>query len=309
MLARRANLLSPRYWTFWREVVRFNALGRRLLASGAVEEPLGALLDREGFSTDFRDWYLLPMAGAVWSTPPVEMGAFPAATLLRFFENHGFLGLATQHPWRTIPGGTSRYLEPLVRPFRDRIRTRVGDLEVRRAGAGVEVRIPGEEPQAFDHAVFACHGDQVLPLLADADPLERGVLGTFRSNPNETLLHTDASLLPAARRGWASWNVRKAGPRRLRVTYHMNRLQPLGASRDLFVSLNEGDTVAPDRVLRRMAYAHPRYDLGAIRAQARWDEVSGRRAVHFAGAYWRYGFHEDGVWSGVRVARALGVDW
>ncbi len=309
VLARRSNLLSRRYWAFWREVVRFNALGRRLLASGALEEPLGAWLGREGFSEDFRRWYLLPMAGAVWSTSPLEMEAFPAATLLRFFENHGFLGLTTQHPWRTIPGGTSRYLEPLCRPFRDRIRTGLQDLEVRRAGPGVQVRIPGEEPQAFDQAVFACHGDQVLPLLPDADALEREVLGSFRSHRNETLLHTDRALLPPARRGWASWNAREAGPSQLRVTYHMNRLQPLGRREDLFVSLNEADAVDPAQVLRRMAYEHPRYDLAALRAQGRWDEVSGRRAVHFAGAYWRYGFHEDGVWSGVRVARALGVDW
>jgi len=308
-LARRSNLLSPRYWSFWREVVRFNALGRRLLASGLLEEPLGGLLDREGFTEDFRRWYLLPMTGAVWSTTPGEMAAFPAATLLRFFENHGFLGLTTQHPWRTIPGGTSRYLEPLVRPFRDHVRTGVAGLEVRRAPEGVVLRIPGEEPHRFDHAVLACHGDQALGLLADADPLEREVLSAFRSNPNETLLHTDAALLPPARRGWASWNVREAGAGRLRVTYHMNRLQPLGASRDLFVSLNEQDTVDPERVLRRMAYEHPRFDLAAVRAQARWAEVSGRRGVHFAGAYWRYGFHEDGVWSGVRVAQALGVDW
>jgi predicted NAD/FAD-binding protein len=185
----------------------------------------------------------------------------------------------------------------------------VAGLELRRAPEGLLLRIPGEEPQRFDHAVFACHGDQVLPLLPDADPLEREVLGAFCSHSNETLLHTDAALLPPARRGWASWNVREAGPGSLRVTYHMNRLQPLGAVRDLFVSLNEGDAVAPDRVLRRMAYEHPRYDLAAVRAQARWAEVSGRRGVHFAGAYWRYGFHEDGVWSGARVARALGVDW
>lgn len=309
VLARRSNLLSMRYWAFWREVVRFNALGRRLLDRGMLEEPLGGLLDREGFSQDFRRWYLLPMAGAVWSTTPEEMEAFPAATLLRFFDNHGFLGLTTQHPWRTIPGGTSRYLEPLMRPFRDRVRMGIAGLEVRRTGEGVDLRIPGEEPQRFDHAVFACHGDQVLPLLVDADPLEREVLGAFRSNPNETVLHTDASLLPARRRAWASWNVREAGTGQLRVTYHMNRLQPLGASPDLFVSLNETDALAPDRVLRRMVYEHPRYDLAAVRAQARWAEVSGRRGVHFAGAYWRYGFHEDGVWSGARVARALGVDW
>lgn len=309
VLARRSNLLSPRYWAFWKEVLRFNHLGRKLLATGVPEEALSEFLDRERFSEDFRRWYLLPMAGAVWSTTPAGMAAFPAATLLRFFENHGFLGVTTQQPWRTIPGGTSRYLEPITRPFRDHIRTGIGIAGIRREGDRVRVAITAEEPQSFDHVVFACHGDQILPMLTDADPLEREILGAFGSNRNEALLHTDTTMLPPKRRAWASWNYRQAGAERLVLSYHMNRLQPLGAARDHLVSLNATDLVDPAKVLRSIPYEHPRFDLAALRAQGRWAELSGRRGVHFAGAYWRHGFHEDGLWSALRVAEGLGVPW
>lgn len=240
-----------------------------------------------------------------------EMMDFPALTLLRFFHNHGMLGIFTQHRWRTIPGGTSRYLEPLTRPFRDRIRCSVEGLRVRRVPGSVEVRVPGEEPQSFDHVIFACHADQALEALDGATTLEREVLGSFRFTPNLTWLHGDASILPAQRRSWASWNVRQdsesSGP--LRVTYHMNRLQPLGSFPDVFVSLNPEGLVEEGRVHRRMRYEHPRFDAKALEAQGRWSDISGRDRIHYAGAYWRHGFHEDGLWSGLRVAQALGVAW
>lgn len=307
----RGNLVRPRFWRFVKEVLRFNRVGRAWLDRGDGGLSLEGFLDRHGFSADFREHYLLPMAGAVWSTSLADMGAFPALTLLRFFHNHGMLGVFTQHRWRTIPGGTARYLEPLSRSFRDRIRLSVRDLRVRRTATGVEVRIPGEEVQRFDHLVFACHADQVLPLLEDAVPLEREVLGAFRFTCNTTWLHGDAAPMPAERRAWASWNVRRApgDAERLRVTYHMNRLQPLATAQDLFVSLNPEGLVAEDRIHRRLVYEHPRFDLAALAAQRRWSEISGRDRLHFAGAYWRYGFHEDGLWSGLRVARALGAPW
>lgn len=311
VLADRMNLFRPRTWAFWREVFRFNRLGFSWLERGDDRTPLGVFLDAHAFSGDFRNHYIIPMAGAVWSTGPQEMLDFPALTLLRFFHNHGMLGATTQHAWRTIPGGTSRYLEPLSRPFQSRIRTGVADLRVRRVDGGVELRIPGEEPLHFDQLVFACHGDQVLPLLESPSPEEREVLSAFRGNVNPTWLHRDASLLPHHRRAWASWNVRRE-PRtddRLLVTYHMNRLQPLATKQDLFLSLNPEGQVDEALVDRKLLYEHPRYDAEAIQAQKRWTQISGIDRLHFCGAYWRYGFHEDGLWSAIRVARSLGVEW
>ncbi len=309
VLTKRSHVLSPRFWCFWREVVRFNTWGERAAREGLAEGlSLKEALDREGFSADFREAYLVPMAGAVWSTPARAMGDFPALTLLRFFWNHGMLGFASQHPWRTIPGGTSTYLDPITRPFSDRIMTGARIQSVHRDAEGVTLTLQGQEPQRFDHVVFACHGDQVLPMLADASDAEREILGAFRTNPTPTWLHTDTSILPKARRGWASWNFRKVADERLLLTYHMNRLQTLGTAQDLLVTLHGEGLVDEAQVIRKLDYEHPRYDLAAVQAQKRWPEISRPdRRTHFAGAYWTYGFHEDGLASGIRVAESLGI--
>lgn len=300
LFTQRRNALRPAFWKFLSEVARFNAWGRGTEPEASIT--LGDVLRREGFSAAFRDNYLYPMAGAVWSTPVDAMDAFPARTLLAFFRNHGMLGLTTQHPWRTIPGGTSRYLEPLTRPFRDRIRTGALLRSVTRGPAGVELKLDGDQALRFDEVVFACHGDQALPLLGDATALEREVLGAFRYRPSPTWLHRDASVLPPRRRAWASWNT--SGPL---LTYHMNRLQPLETGTDWFVSLHPGDRVDPALAAARLDYEHPAYDAAAVAAQARWNEVSGPNRTHFCGAYWGYGFHEDGLVSGYRVADSLGA--
>ena len=306
LLTRRRHLFSPRFWCFWAEVIRFNAWGNALaLDLAAAETPLGEALDGAGFGEDLRQAYVYPMAGAVWSTPAKVMTTFPTLALLRFFRHHGMLGLTSQRPWRTIPGGTSRYLEPMSRPFRDRIHFCAHLHEVTRTGQGVLLRVEGEGSLAFDAVVFACHGHQVLPLLADASPLEEEVLSAFRPNPSPTWLHTDASVLPSRRRAWASWNYRRTGGDDLLLTYHLNRLQPLGASPDLFVTLHAEGQVDESKVLRKFDYEHPRFDLPALRAQQRWGELSGQRHTHFAGAYWASGFHEDGLVSGVRAAHAI----
>ena len=315
LFCERRHLVQPRFYRLWSEVLRFNREAPALLTEpGAERWTLGAWLDAKGFGREMRENYLLPMAGAVWSTTVADMEAFPALTLVRFFRNHGFLGVTTQHPWRTIPGGTGRYLPKLAAPLGDRVvlGARLGGL--RRDAAGVTVPLEGHGELRFDHVVLAVHGDQTLPLLADATPLEREVLGAFRSNPSPAVLHTDTGLLPRHRRAWASWNYRhhpEAG--RLLLTYHMNRLQPLDTATDVFVTLHGEDGLDPAKVQAHMAYEHPRYDLAALASQARWAEVSGPRShhgrTHFAGAYWRYGFHEDGLNSGIRVARDLGVTW
>lgn len=315
LFTERRHLLSPAFYGLWREVLRFNRVARELLAGpGGAGPTLGEYLARHGFSARFKAEYLYPMAGAVWSTTLVDMEAFPAATLVRFFHNHGFLGVSTHHPWRTIPGGTSRYLEPLTRPYRDRIVTGARIISVLRSPSGVHLHLEGEETRVFDQVILACHGDQVLHLLADPSPVEREVFGAFTSNHTPTVLHRDASLLPPQRRGWASWNFRSHGDSgRLVLSYHMNRLQPLATQQDWFVSLHAEDLLAPEAIAGRYAYEHPRFTREAVQAQARWAEVSGPASVHgrthYAGAYWTDGFHEDGVRSGIRVARDLGVSW
>ena len=306
LLTQRHLAFSPRFWRFWREVARFNAWGNALaLDLAAAERPLEEALAREGFSADLRQAYVYPMAGAVWSTPVREMEGFPTLALLRFLRHHGMLGFTTQRPWRTIPGGTSRYLEPIARPFRERIRLGARVAAVTRDGQGVNLALEGEGTLAFDAVVFACHGDQVLPMLADASPLEREILGAFHPNPSPTWLHTDTSILPARRRAWASWNYRRHPDGRLQLTYHMNRLQPLATPRDLLVTLHGAGVVDETQVLRKFDYEHPRFDLAALRAQQRWAEISGTARTHFAGAYWSSGFHEDGLCSGLRVAEAI----
>ncbi len=315
LFTERRHLVDPSFYGLWLEVLRFNRVAQGLLKATDAEGPtLGEYLGQHGFSERFKAQYLYPMAGAVWSTTLLDMEAFPATTLVRFFHNHGFLGVTTHHPWRTIPGGTSRYLEPLTRPYRARIVTGARIISLRRTGTGVHLHLEGEETQVFDQIVLACHGDQVLPLLADPSPAEREVFGAFTSNRTPTVLHRDASLLPAKRRGWASWNFREHGDSgRLVLSYHMNRLQPLATRQDWFVSLHAEDLLDPATIAGRYAYEHPRFTREAIRAQARWAEVSGPASVqcrtHYAGAYGSYGFHEDGVRSGVRVARDLGAAW
>ncbi len=315
LFSERKHLVAPAFFGLWREVIRFNQTARELLKGGdEARLTLGEYLARHQFSERFKANYLYPMAGAVWSTTLADMEAFPAATLARFFHHHGFLGIATHSPWRTIKGGTSRYLDPLSRSFRERIVTGARIISLRRSPKGVHLRLEGQDTLLFDQVVLACHGDQVLPLLADPSPQERAVFGAFTSNRSPTVLHRDPVLMPAHRRGWASWNFRAHGDAgRLLLTYHMNRLQPLATRQDWFVSLHAEDLLDPAAIAGRYAYEHPRFTREAIRAQARWAEVSGPASVHgrthYAGAYWSYGFHENGVESGIRVARDLGVVW
>lgn len=314
LFTERRHLVNPAFYGLWGEVLRFNRGARALLEADIDAGTLGEYLKREGYSARFKSEYLYPMAGAVWSTSLMDMEAFPATTLVRFFHNHGFLGVTTHHPWRTIAGGTSRYLGPLTRPFCERIVTGVQGLRIHRSERGVVLHMEGREPRTFDQVVLACHGDQVLPLLTDASPQEREVFSAFTSNRSPTVLHHDANLLPAKRRAWASWNFRSHGDaNRLVLTYHMNRLQPLSTKQDWFVSLHAEDLLDPANIAGRYDYEHPRYTQAAIQAQGRWAEVSGPASVHgrthYAGAYWGYGFHEDGLKSGIRVARDLGVSW
>ncbi len=309
---RSANVLDRAWRGFLPEIARFNRRAPCLLDEPSPERlTLSEYLARERFGPRLRDHYLYPLAASVWSTPADRIDDFPAATIVRFFKNHGFLGLFTQGKWRSIRGGSSSYIAPLTDPFRERIRLAAPIERISRDSRGVTVHARGLSEERFDEVVIACHGDQVLPMLADATPEETRVFSAFRTNANQARLHTDTRVLPRRRRAWASWNFRRGGARGsgLSVTYHMNRLQALPTSTDYCVSLNSNGDVAPERLVASVEYRHPLFTRDSVAAQRRWADVSGVLRTHYCGAYWGYGFHEDGLASALAVAERLGVTW
>jgi uncharacterized protein len=307
LFAQKKNLLRPAHYRFLREIVRFNRVARELLDDPAgATMTLGAYVRANEFSEDFARNYLYPMAAAVWSTSLEEIQDFPAVTLIRFFENHGFLGVTTQAQWYVLKGGSSAYVEPLTKPYARRIRTSAKILSVSRWGAGVRLRFADNHTEDFDEVVFACHAPQALALLVDATSPERAVLSAFATSRNHTVLHTDEQLLPRRAAARASWNYHLGSDQRgASMTYDMNRLQSLPCRERYCVTLNSGGVIDKNSVLREMMYFHPLMTLEAIRAQARWQEISGRNHTHFCGAYWFYGFHEDGLNSAMRLAQSL----
>jgi predicted NAD/FAD-binding protein len=303
------NLVRPSFHRMLRDVRRFEVEGRRLLAGGDEKATLGDWLCGAGFGREFVEHYVIPMGAAIWSAAPGEFLGIPARTFVRFFANHGLLAARGERiRWRTIAGGSRRYVEALVAPFRDRIRTGLPVLAVQRRRDRVELRTP-EGLHRFDRVVVATPGDRALRLLLDPSDAERRVLGAFRSQANDAVLHTDRSVMPRRRRAWASWSYRiPAEPReRVFVTYHMNRLQGIRSRRELFVTLNGSDRVEPSRVLARLAYHHPVLDAEAVAAQQLHGHVDGVNRTHFCGAGWGHGFHEDGVRSALEVCRRLGT--
>lgn len=309
LFAQRSNLFRPSFHRMVRDILRFNRESRGLLDAGHSETlSLGAYLDQRGYSTIFREKYLIPMGAAIWSTSPQQMLDFPAAYFVRFFFNHGLLAIRDRPQWKTITGGSWKYVEKLTAPYRDRIRLNAPVASVRRYESHVEVQPVCGEAESFDQVVLATHGDQSLRLLADPTPREREVLSHFRCQPNEAVLHTDVSLLPKRRLAWASWNyhVPREPLDRVAVTYQMNMLQGLDAPEQFCVTLNRTDAIQPDKVIAKMRYEHPVYTAEAVAAQRRHAEISGTNRTHFCGAYWGHGFHEDGVKSALAVGRAFG---
>ncbi len=314
LFAQRRNLLRPRFWRLLRAISRFNGEAIAALEDPAAgAESLGDFVRRRGYGQDFLDLYLVPMSSAVWSTPPELMLAFPATTLLRFFHNHGFLGLHTQHPWWTVDGGSRAYVEKLTAGWRDRIRTGCPVTRVRRGDGGVELTSGDGATARFDRVILACHGDQALRLLADPTPAERRILAEFRYQPNAATVHTDAGVMPRTRLAWSSWNYEinqsPEGRAATATHYWMNSLQGVSDRENYFVSIGRPEAIDPARVLRRIAYEHPLFSLGAVQAQAEIPALNaaarGSTETYYAGAWQRYGFHEDGLLSAVRVAELL----
>ena len=308
--AQRSNFLNPQHYLLLKEILRFNRQSLELLDNPQGDNvTLGEYMEAKHFGQRFREFYLYPMASAVWSTSLEKILDFPAATLIRFFDNHGMLGINTNPEWRVIKGGSNTYIKPLGAPFKERIFTGQNLLAVTRTDAGVKLTFDNKELW-FDEVVFACHGNQILPLLPEATETERDVLKNFQTSRNETVLHTDSKILPRNQKARASWNyqVNETSLKGTTLTYHMNRLQSLAAKEDYCVSLNTNGTIDKSTVLRNLVYHHPLYTREAIRAQQQWSEISGKNHTHFCGAYWFYGFHEDGLNSALRVARTMGIE-
>jgi predicted NAD/FAD-binding protein len=312
--AQRKNLLRRRPYRLYGEMRRFNRDAIELLARpDAASLKLGDYLDEHRYSDEFREFYLFPMAAAVWSCAPSVVQEFPAAMLVRFFENHGMLTINGHPQWKTIPGGCGRYIAPLIAPFKERIFLNAQIRTVARDAHGVTLHFRDAHPEMrFDHAVFATNGDRVLPLIENPTDAEREILQNFRTSANDVVLHTDDALLPRNAEARASWNYllhldSRNGHSPVTMTYHMNRLQSLPVAENYCVTLNAHSQIRSDKILRRFVYHHPMYTLDSLRAQRRWAQISGVNRLHFAGAYWFYGFHEDGVNSALRVARSLGI--
>ena len=308
--AQRSNLLRGEHYRLLREILRFNREAPGFLSeAGSSEVTMGEFLLRGRYDAGFVERYLYPMASAVWSMPVSSMRDFPAHTLIRFFDNHGMLGINTHPKWKTVTDGSASYIAPITAPYRDRIRLRAKIRSVSRSAATATIDFEDRPAELFDQVVFACHGDQILPLLSDPTPDEREILSNFTTSRNEACLHTDSRLLPARKNARASWSylLYLDINGNATLTYHMNRLQSLRATENYCVTLNATELIDPAKVLRVVTFHHPVYNAAAIRSQQRWSEISGRNHTHFCGAYWFYGFHEDGLNSAIRVAQALGV--
>ncbi|MGA7398123.1 MAG: FAD-dependent oxidoreductase [Solirubrobacterales bacterium] len=307
LFAQRSNLFNPKFLRMLAEFPRFQ---RRLkeLSANEIEGPsLADFLDEEGFSDELREYVVVPLVSAVWSADPEQMWTFPIGFLARFLDNHGLLALRNRPQWRTVEGGSWSYVSALTDPLRDRIRLKTPIERVRRFPDHVEVTPRDGAPERFDEVIIATHSDQALQMLDDATPDEREVLGAIEYQPNEAVLHTDETLLPERRAAWACWNYHLTDEPTgaTALTYDMNRLQALECERQFCVTLNLTERIDPDKIIEVFQYEHPVFTPDAMDAQRRWNEISGVGRTHFAGAYWRNGFHEDGAFSGLRAAREL----
>ena len=311
VFAQRSNLLRPRFLGMLAQILRFNRLATGIAQAGSeasMAEPIGEFLSRHGFGETFRDWYLLPMLGCIWSCPTDQMLRFPVATMIRFCHNHGLIQVSHRPQWHTVVGGSRVYVQKMLAHIAD-ARPRTPVRAVRRvAGGAIVVTDHGSE--RFDEVVLACHSDQALALLADARDDERALLGAIRYQPNLAVLHTDETVLPRRKLAWAAWNYERAAHKAREQSavclhYLINRLQPLPWTTPVVVSLNPVRSIAIDKVIGRYDYSHPVFDAAAIDAQRRLPSIQGRASTWFCGAWTRYGFHEDGLMSGLAVSAAL----
>jgi uncharacterized protein len=307
LFSRPSHLISPTFLGMLRDWRRFNREARALVGMNGTAPPLGQWLEERGFSSHFIERLIVPQASAVWSTDPEQMWSFPASFMAEFFDNHGMFSLRNRPRWRTVRGGSIGYVEAISAPWRDRVRLGAAVHGIERLGDRVRIEATGCESEEFDQVVIAAHSDQALAMLSDPSEAEREILGAIPYQRNEATLHTDASLLPRRRTAWSSWNfhLREQPAGRTTVTYWMNNLQRLRADRQYLVTLNRSERIDPAKILRRFEYDHPVYTAEGVRAQSQHGEISGVRRTHYCGAYWGWGFHEDGVLSAIRACEQL----
>lgn len=318
VFAQRKNIFNISHWRMLKEIVQFNTECTRLYSDNCIPEDqtLGEYLQLHGYGEKFIHFYILPMVSAIWSSPISTAADMPLVFFVRFFHNHGLLTVTQQPQWYTIKGGSHQYLQPLTEKYRETIYTNCPVLNVKRSSDSVVIVTDRFGEQVFDEVIFACHSDQALKLLGDASSIEFEILSAIPYQSNQVVLHSDIRLLPRLRRAWASWNYLLLNngdatndDDNAALTYNMNILQKLDSTTTFCVSVNPGDAINPEKILGRYQYSHPMFTRESVAAQARWIEISGVNRTHFCGAYWRNGFHEDGVVSAIRVAKMLGATW
>ena len=313
LFAQRRNLVSPEFYRFLLEIVRFNKQAQEDLDKGDISQvTLGEYLEKGCYSPFMIDNYLMPMAAAIWSTPTMQIHAFPAGPFLHFFRNHGLLSFRNRPLWRTVVGGSHAYVKAFAKGFKGRLHLDSAVRGVHREEGQVRLTFSDDEAQTFDQVVIATHADQAFRLLQDTTELEQELLSPWQYQLNQTVLHTDSSILPIRKHAWAAWNftreAREEEDRPVYVTYYMNRLQGLRAQNDYCVTLNRGEAFKPDTVIAEMAYHHPLYSFASMATQAKLPQLNGCKNTYFCGSYFGYGFHEDAVRSGFGVAKAFGLE-
>ncbi len=313
LFCQRKNLLSPKFYRMIRDIMRFNKEATEYFIKQKSTNDLEPMsieefANRNNYSKEFIECYLIPMGAALWSASRVEMRKFPLNFFVRFFYHHGMLTVDARPQWYVIKGGSKSYIPKLTARYSENIHLESKVSKVRRTPSGVEVTVNGEALM-FDEVVFSSHADQTLSILENPTSKENEILSAFKYRPNDVLLHTDTSILPKSKLGHASWNyfIPAVERERVAVTYHMNILQSINAPETFLVSLNMDDLIDPAKVLKKISYSHPIFDLEASNAQQRWGEISGRDRIHYTGAYWGNGFHEDGTRSAFQVAQSFGV--
>ena len=301
LFAQRSNLFKPSFYHMIRDILRFNKQSLALLASGS-EISMGDYLKQNNYGQRFINQYIIPMGAAIWSTDAAQMLQFPARFFVRFFHHHGMLSVNNRPQWRTITGGSARYVEAITEPFKQSIKLNTSVKSVKRNVNDVEITLQNGEMAQFDYVFFACHSDEALNMLADATPAETEILGAIPYQQNVVYLHTDINLMPRRKLAWAAWNyhlpkttINKLSGNKVSVTYNMNILQNIDCPKPILVTLNHTDKIDPSKVIKRLQYTHPVYTLAGAAAQARHAEISGVNRTGYAGAYWLNGFHEDGV--------------
>ena len=308
LFAQRRNILRPSFWRMISGILRFNRECKKLLvAATPSEELLGSFVARLRLPTEFTEFYIKPMTAAVWSAGTKMVESMPIFFIARFFENHGFLNIDDRPQWYTVEGGSSAYAEKVAKDLGSRLRLNCGVASIKRNGGKPVVTLESGEEISCDHVVMACHSDQAARLIEDKTPEELEILSAIRYVKNDVAIHTDTALMPRRRLAWAAWNYHLFGDKtgEVAVTYNMNILQGLNSSDQFLVTLNSNEKIDPDKMIKTQTYDHPYFDYAAVAAQERRSEISGKTGIHYCGAYWANGFHEDGVVSALAVVQEI----